>query len=74
MSQSRTHSALESVANVAIGFGIALAAQVLIMGALQIEITFEQNVLVTVFFTFISLARSYVLRRLFNRWHARGIE
>jgi len=67
MSQSRTMSGLESVANVAIGYGIALATQVIVFGALEIPVSLDQNLWIGAVFTAVSLARSYVMRRIFNR-------
>ena len=67
MTQSRTMSAAESVANVAIGFGIALATQVVVFDALKIPVSLEQNLWIGVVFTVVSLIRSYLLRRVFNR-------
>ena len=67
MTQSRTMSAAESVANVAIGYGIALITQVVVFGALEIPVSLEQNLCIGVVFTVVSLIRSYLLRRFFNR-------
>jgi hypothetical protein len=65
--QSKTQSAIESVANVAIGYLVALAAQLTIFPLLGIPVTLEQNLMIGAFFTAVSLARSYCVRRLFNR-------
>ena len=67
MTQSRTMSAAESVANVAIGYGIALITHVVVFGALEIPVSLEQNLCIGVVFTVVSLIRSYLLRRFFNR-------
>ena len=67
MSQSRTMSAAESVANVAIGYGIALLTQVVVFGALEIPVSLDQNLWIGAVFTVVSLVRSYVMRRIFNR-------
>ena len=67
MTQSRTMSAAESFANVAIGYGIALITQVVVFDALEIPVSLEQNLWIGVVFTVVSLVRSYLLRRLFNR-------
>ncbi len=67
MRQSRTMSGLESVANVVIGYGIALATQVVVFGALEIPVSLGQNLWIGAVFTVVSLARSYLLRRVFNR-------
>ena len=60
-------SAAESVANVAIGYGIALATQVVVFDALQISVSLGQNLWIGAVFTVVSLVRSYLLRRFFNR-------
>ena len=60
-------SAAESVANVLIGYGIALATQVVVFDALKISVSFGQNLWIGVVFTVVSLVRSYLLRRFFNR-------
>ena len=67
MNQSRTMSAAESVANVLIGYGIALATQVVVFDALQISVSLEQNLCIGAVFTVVSLIRSYLLRRMFNQ-------
>ena len=67
MTQSRTMSAAESVANVVIGYGIALATQVVVFDALKIPVSLGQNLWIGVVFTVVSLIRSYLLRRVFNR-------
>lgn len=66
MSQSRRMSAVESVVNVAVGYLVALAAQLIVFPLLGIPVTLEQNILIGVIFTVVSLARSYCLRRVFN--------
>ena len=67
MTQSRTMSAAESVANVVIGYTIALATQVVVFNALAIPVSFGQNLWIGAVFTVVSLIRSYLLRRFFNR-------
>ncbi len=64
--QSRIGSVIESVANIALGFGVALASQMLIFPLYGVHLSLQDNVMITVWFTFISLARSYALRRMFN--------
>ena len=60
-------SAAESVVNVLIGYGIALATQVVVFDALQIPVSLGQNLWIGVVFTVVSLIRSYILRRFFDR-------
>ena len=67
MSQTRLQSAIESAANVAIGYGVAVASQMAIFPLFGIHATLADNLLIGGYFTIISMARSYVVRRLFNR-------
>ncbi len=67
MSQTKRHSAFEAVANVAIGYGVAVASQVAIFPLFGIHIPLADNLLIGLWFTAISIVRSYALRRLFNR-------
>lgn len=67
MTQARLGSAVEAVANVAIGLGVSVAANLVVLPALGYPVTLGDAVWIGVAFTLISLARSYVLRRLFNR-------
>lgn len=67
MSQSKQQSFIEACTNTAVGFGISLLSIFLILPLLGIESTPSKNVVITLYFTVISIARSYVLRRLFNR-------
>lgn len=70
MSQSRTMSAVEATANVAIGYGINFAANLVVLPAFGFAVTAADAAGIGVVFTAISLARSYVLRRAFNRARA----
>jgi len=69
MSQSKRHSLIESLVNVAVGYGIALASQLLIFPLFGIHISLQDNIVIGLLFTVVSIARSYALRRLFSRWH-----
>lgn len=67
MTQTRLGSGLEAVANILIGFGINWIANLLIFPLFGFDITPAQAFHVGLIFTAISLARSYALRRVFNR-------
>ena len=67
--QSRRHSVFESIANVALGYGIAISAQVVIFPLFDINIPLHENLKIGALFTVVSLVRSYALRRLFNSFH-----
>lgn len=64
--QTRIHSAIESVANVVVGFGVALLSQILVFPLFGIHVPLSANLGIGAWFTVISLVRSYVLRRWFN--------
>lgn len=67
MSQTRLGSWLEAWANIFIGFGINWSANMLVFPLFGFNITAGQAFHVGLIFTAISLVRSYVLRRLFNK-------
>lgn len=64
--QTRTQSAIEAVANVLVGYLVALASQLLIFPMFGIHVPLSSNFAIGAWFTVISLVRSYVLRRWFN--------
>ena len=65
--QSKLSSLTESIVNILIGYSINLVAQCLIFPLFDVDITIKDNLLIGVMFTFISLARSYTIRRFFNK-------
>ena len=67
MKQSRAMSLAEAVANVIVGYGIAVVTQILIFPVFGLHTTLAQNLKMGAVFTLVSIARSYVLRRLFER-------
>lgn len=72
--QSRRHSIFEAWANVIAGFGIAVAAQMVVFPWFGIPTTWMESVEIGAPMTVVSLARSYVLRRLFNELHRRAAD
>ena len=69
--QTRMHSALEATLNVAVGYIVAVAAQIAIFPWFDVHLPLRDNLLLGAAFTVVSLARSYALRRAFNWWHLR---
>jgi len=65
--QTRLHSLMESLTNVGIGYAVAILSQMLIFPMFDIHVTLTENLLIGFYFTLVSVARSYALRRLFNR-------
>ena len=66
MSQSKVMSLVESLTNVAVGILVSFASQLVIFKAYGIHIALADNVMMTLWFTVISVVRSYALRRVFN--------
>jgi hypothetical protein len=67
MSQSRTMSLVESIANVSIGYGVAVAAQIAVFPLFGLRTSLTENLTMGAIFTVVSIARSYCLRRVFER-------
>jgi hypothetical protein len=65
--QSRAMSLVEAFANVVVGYGVAVVTQILIFPVFGLHTTLAQNLKMGAVFTVVSIARSYVLRRLFER-------
>lgn len=69
--QSRRESFTEALVGTAIGFCVALVGQVFIMAYYGIASTLVQDFGITLFFTGLSIIRSYLVRRFFEgrrRW------
>ena len=66
MKQSRLMSLVESVANVIVGYGVAVVTQILIFPVFGLHTTLAQNLKMGAMFTVVSIARSFALRRVFE--------
>jgi hypothetical protein len=64
--QTRWMSLVESVANITVGYGIAVLTQLAVFPMFGLHASQGGNLLIGLIFTVVSLVRSYVLRRLFN--------
>ena len=69
LSQSKRHSLIEALVNVAVGDCIAVAAQIVVFPLFGVYISVRQNIEIGFIMTAVSIARSYTLRRVFNHWH-----
>ena len=65
--QTKKQSLIESLTNVLIGYSTAFVSQLLIFPLFSIDVTIGDNLLIGLYFTLISLVRSYVVRRYFNK-------
>jgi uncharacterized protein (DUF2062 family) len=58
---------VEAVANVVIGYGFAVATQVVVFPIFGIHITLADDLAIGLVFAVVSLARGFMLRRVFER-------
>jgi hypothetical protein len=65
--QTKKRSLVESVTNTVAGFMVSLAIQLIIYPTMGIPVRFSQNLFITLVFTVASIARGYVIRRIFNK-------
>lgn len=69
--QSKRASMAEAFVNVAIGYGISVGANMIVLPAFGYHVNVGQAAGMGLIFTVISIVRSYALRRVFNRLHVR---
>ncbi len=65
--QTRKQSLTEAITNTAIGFGISYASTFIIFPLLGFKTGAGTNLVITLYFTAISILRGYVVRRWFNK-------
>ena len=65
--QTKKQSLIESLTNTAIGFVVSYASTFLIFPLLGMQTSAGTNLIITVYFTIISILRGYVIRRWFNK-------
>ena len=68
MKQSRIMSMVEAAANVVVGYVLAIATQIVVFPWFWIETGLAEHLTIGLAFVGVSLARGYLLRRLFERW------
>lgn len=73
MKQSRTMSLVEAVTNVLVGYGVAVTTQMLVFPLFGLHTTLQENLVIGLIFTIISLVRSYLLRRAFETLRIRQL-
>ena len=66
MKQSRLMSLVEAIANVLVGYGVAVITQILIFPIFGLHTTLAQNLQMGLLFTAVSIIRSFLLRRMFE--------
>jgi len=71
MKQSRLMSMVESLANVLVGYGVAVVTQMVVFPLFGLAVTVTENLLIGLIFTAVSIVRSYALRRGFEALRVR---
>ena len=71
MKQSRLMSLVESLANVLVGYGVAVATQMVVFPRFGFAVSITENLLIGLIFTVVSIVRSYALRRGFEALRVR---
>ena len=65
--QSKKHSMIEVITNTVVGLLFSFAIQVIIYPLLDVDVSINQNLLITLMFFIASIIRGYVLRRVFTK-------
>lgn len=73
MTQSRVSSAAEASLNVTLGFGVSVLANWVILPHYGVSNKLATSIEIGLWFTLISFARSYTLRRLFIWLHSQDV-
>ena len=66
--QTKKQSLIEIIISTAIGFVVSLISTFVLFPIVGINSTSSKNVVVTIFFTVISIVRGYFVRRIFNNF------
>lgn len=65
MTQSRRMSLVEAITNVVVGYVLAIITQIVVFPWFGLEAALGEHMAIGMAFVAVSLARSYMLRRLF---------
>lgn len=69
--QSKKQSSIESVTNIVVGLITSFLIQLFLYPVLEIPVTINQNITITLVFFVVSFLRSYGIRRYFNKKHSK---
>lgn len=70
MTQTRTMSFIEAATNVVVGYVLAIATQLVVFPLFGLKAALGEHLAIGMAFVGVSLARGYLLRRLFERFRA----
>jgi hypothetical protein len=65
--QSKKHSIVESLTNILVGLVTSFLIQLVIYPLLNIPVSLNENITITILFFIASFIRGYLIRRFFNR-------
>ena len=65
--QSKKRSFIEAVTNVLVGYLVAVISNLIVLPLFGYQVSLFDGFAIGVVFTVISLIRSYIIRRLFNK-------
>ena len=68
LQQTKLDSFLEALFSTFVGFMVSLVTNMIVMPIMGIPVSFSQNIVLTIIFTFVSVARSYMVRRFANKY------
>ena len=71
MTQTRRMSLLESVTNVVVGYVLAIITQIVVFPLFGLVTDLKQHLAIGLAFVVVSLARGFVLRRIFEHFSRR---
>lgn len=66
MKQTKKNSIIESIIQTLIGLITSILIQLILYPLLNIPVTFNQNLIITIVFFIVSILRGYIVRRIFN--------
>ena len=67
--QTKKQSLLEAFVNIAVGYTVAIFSQIVIFPMFGINIAIADHLIIGVYFTLISIVRTYLIRRYYNFKH-----
>lgn len=67
MKQSRSMSLVEAITNTIVGYVLAVATQLVVFPLFGLAVSVSAHLTIGLAFVAVSVARSYILRRLFER-------
>mgnify|MGYP005991576675 FL=1 len=68
MAQTVKQSWIEIGVNTIVGFILSVGIQMIIYPLMGIPVTMGENISITLIFMAVGITRSFLIRRIFNRW------